>query len=322
MATFRKRGKTWRVEIRRKDFPPESASFATKGEAQAWAIEREAEIIAVSRGQLPKKTFGEALKRYADEVSPTKKGARWEVVRLAMLGKHGIARRLLSDLRAPDLAAWRDQRLTAVSGPTVRRELNLIGSVLTICRKEWHWIHESPLSDVARPKNRPARRRGVSSDEIERITLALGYEDGRPVVTKSHQIAVAFLLSIETAMRQGEILGLTPDRINLDDRFVTLPETKNGDRREVPLSRRAVELLRSVGSFSVASGTADALFRRAKKDAGCQDVHFHDARSEGLTRLSKKLDVLSLAKIVGHRDPRSLMMYYNETAADMAKRLD
>ncbi|MDR0577643.1 MAG: site-specific integrase [Candidatus Accumulibacter sp.] len=156
--------------------------------------------------------------------------------------------------------------------------------------------------------------------------VALGYEAGQPARTKQQQVAVALLLSIETAMRPGEILGLAPEDIDLEKRFVVLPETKNGDRREVPLSRRVVELLESVmdgeAVFTVRSASADVLFRRARKAAGIDDVHFHDARSEALTRLSKKLDVLPLARMVGHRDPKSLMFYYNETASALAKRLD
>lgn len=325
MASIRKRGKTWRAEVRLRG-TSESASFATKGEAVAWAVEKEGEIIAVGRGQLPKKTFAQALTKYAEEVSPTKKGARWEQIRLKLLGRYKIAKILLAELKAPDIAAWRDERLKEVSAPSVRRELNLIGSVLEICRREWHWLHENPLRDVRRPQNRAPRRRGMSQDEIDRIVLALGFEEGRPITQLTHEVAVALLLSVETAMRQGEILGLTPDAVNLDGRFVTLPETKNGDRRDVPLSTRAVALLRKllteVGGFTVKSGSADVFFRRARDAAGCAGVHFHDARSEALTRLSKKLDVLQLAKMVGHRDPRSLMFYYNESASDTAKLLD
>ena len=321
MATIRKRGKTWRAEVRLRGHSL-SDSFATKGEASAWAAEKEAEIIAVARGQVPRKTFAEALIRYSETVSPTKKGCRWEQVRIKALLQNKITKRLLEDLTTPALAEWRDERLKEVAPPTVRREMNLLGSILEICRREWHWIHENPLRDVRRPANRPARRRGISQEEIDRILLALGYEDVNPVVTMAHELAVAFLLSVETAMRQGEILGLTHDCIDLEGRFVTLPETKNGDRREVPLSSRAVALLQKVGTFSLKSATADVYFRKARDRAGCHDVHFHDARSEALTRLSKKLDVLELAKMVGHRDPRSLMLYYNKTATEIAKRLD
>jgi integrase len=52
----------------------------------------------------------------------------------------------------------------------------------------------------------------------------------------TQQIMIAFLLAIETAMRAGEIRGLTWDRVYLMNRYVTLNETKNGTKRHVPLS--------------------------------------------------------------------------------------
>lgn len=289
-------------------------------------MEREAEIVSVARGGVPKKTLGEALRKYSAEVSPTKKGERWEQIRIkafleSLMPK--LQKKLLEDVTTPLLAEWRDARLKDVSPGTVRRELNLLGSVLEMCRREWHWLHDNPLRDVRKPTSPAARRRGVSEREIERITLALGYEPCKPVATMSQQVAVAFLLSVETAMRQGEILALAPGRVDLARRFVTLEKTKNGDERQVPLSSAAVALLASVNcQFDVKAGSADALFRRGRDAAGFHGVHFHDARSEGLTRLSKKFDVLSLARIVGHRDLKSLMIYYNETAEDMAKKLD
>lgn len=52
------------------------------------------------------------------------------------------------------------------------------------------------------------------------------------------------------------------------------------------------------------------------------DLTFHDARHEACTRLARKLEVLDLARMIGHRDPRSLMIYYNPTASEIAERLD
>jgi integrase len=105
--------------------------------------------------------------------------------------------------------------------------------------------------------------------------------------------------------------------------------TKNGRRRDVPLSNRARELLAMLPApvdggplFGLSSGSLDALFRKAKARCLIDDLMFHDTRHEAITRLAKKLQVLDLAKMVGHRDLRMLQIYYSETAADMADRLD
>lgn len=73
--------------------------------------------------------------------------------------------------------------------------------------------------------------------------------------------------------------------------------------------------------FGLDAALRDALWRKNRPKA-LADLHFHDSRGEAVWRLSKKLDVLQLARVVGHRDPRSLMIYYRESAADMAMRLD
>jgi integrase len=134
---------------------------------------------------------------------------------------------------------------------------------------------------------------------------------------------VAFHFALETAMRSGEILGLT--WASVKPNFVILEMTKNGERREVPLSPRAKELLAYMRTFDrpfpIAKGTRDALFRRLVADAGLTDLHFHDSRAEAIYRLSKKLDVLSLASMVGHRDLKSLQLYYRTTSDELALRL-
>lgn len=74
--------------------------------------------------------------------------------------------------------------------------------------------------------------------------------------------------------------------------------------------------------FGLNESQVDALFRKAKGLAGITDLHFHDTRHTAITRLAKKVPVLDLARMVGHRDIKMLMVYYNESAEDIARRLD
>jgi len=313
VASVTRRGKKWRAEIYLHGIR-EAKTFSTRAEAKAWAEDRTDAL------QRPQNSLHDALIKYSKEVSPTKKGGRWEVLRLeAMAASMECAKRTISEVTTPDLVAWRDKRLKEVAPGTVRREMNLLASVFEQARREWHWIKVSPLKDVKRPSNPPARRRGVEQDEIDRICLALGYEDHLPVTTKSQEVAIAFLIGIETAMRAGEILQAPGCR---KGRIVTLLDTKNGTARRVPLSTAACELLDKVkGGFTVDSASLDSLFRKAKKAAGITDLHFHDSRSEALTRLSKKLDVLELATMVGHSNLKSLLFYYSERTEKLADKL-
>lgn len=319
MASIKQDGARWRAQVyvrgRR-----ESRTCRTKAEAAAWALEREA---VLSGAKAHAGTVGDVLRRYDTEVVPTHKGAKWEHVRLALLQRDALARVGLASLTADDISGWRERRLRAVTGASVRREMNLLASALETARREWRWISTNPCRDVRKPPAPPPRRRRVTADEVDRLTLAFGLGDGLRADTAMQRTGLAFLLALETAMRAGEIVGLTAATIHLDQRFVRLPRTKNGDVRDVPLTRRAVEILRLVpDGFDLNPGTRDALFRRARDAAGIENLHFHDSRAEAIWRLSKRLDVLQLAQAIGHRDINSLRLYYRATAAELATRLD
>lgn len=136
----------------------------------------------------------------------------------------------------------------------------------------------------------------------------------------------AFRFAVETAMRAGEISGLTWDRVDLKVRVVRLTRTKNGRSRDVPLSREAVRLIEALPRADLVFGLdgrqLDALWRKLRDRAGVEGLNFHDSRHMAITRLARRLDVLALARMVGHTDLRMLQVYYNERAEDLAQRLD
>ena len=73
--------------------------------------------------------------------------------------------------------------------------------------------------------------------------------------------------------------------------------------------------------FRVSDTSRDALFRKAVGRLKISDLHFHDARGEALTRLSRRVDILTLQRISGHIDINQLAGYFRESPADIAKRL-
>jgi integrase len=299
----------------------------------AWATHREAEILA-GRGKAKasnRMTLSEALKRYKRDVSTTKDGQRWEELRLDRMDADlTFVGDWIEDITADQIAEWRDLRLKQVASPTVRREMTLLSSVFEIARREWKCCTINPVREIKRPANNPPRDRRISPEEEKALIKRFGYIEGLGPVTLQQELAYAFLLALETAMRQSEILGLTFNTVRLKDRYVRLPKTKNGEARNVPLTKRATELLTiMVGDhggegtvFKLKSGSADAMFRKIRDELHIADLHFHDTRHEATTRLARKVDVLDLARITGHKDLKSLMVYYNATAAEMAARLD
>jgi integrase len=310
----------------------DSQTFDTKAAAVAWATAREAEILAQSGKSRTtiSMTLSEALRRYKRDVSPAKAGERWEVLRLDRFDRElEWAGELMCRITSEQVAQWRDSRLAKVQSSTVRREMTLLSSVFEIARTEWKTCLVNPVRDAKRPSNMPHRERRVASSETSALLNRLGYVEGQPPQTLLQELAYAFLIALETAMRQGEILGMTAQWVNLPERFVRLPMTKNGSSRNVPLSMRAVELLtplyKGKGAndrlFRLESASADTMFRRVRDELGINGLTFHDTRHEAITRLARKVDVLDLARITGHKDLKSLMVYYNATASELAQRL-
>jgi len=326
-VTIRKVGKKWKAEARVTGVKSRYATFERKMDALTWLEETKLEMKSLAQGEVsPKLTVADAFKRYRDTVSPHKKGARWESVRINKLLKDELANVLLKDLRPADIAEWRDRRLDEVSGSSVNRELNLISNCFKIAADEWGWLKEVPTTKVRRPKNSKPRDRRITEEEIDTITFVLGYDEGEPIIHKTQELAVAFLFAIETAMRLGEICGLKWDHI--DGNVARLCDTKNGHSRNVPLSKRAIQLLEMMkdknGSqvFNLKSDPASSLFRKYRKKAQIEDLVFHDTRHEAITRLASKLKVLDLARMTGHRDINMLQIYYNERPEEIAAKLN
>lgn len=210
---------------------------------KSWAREREVELNKLTAIEDDSRTFSDLVKKYSQEVSPKKRGCKWEQKRLGRFEKDEC----LCDIKLKDLTrrhfeTWVNHRLTEVQSSTVNRELNLVSNCMTMARV-WQWMAHNPLKDLRRPKNPAPRNRRISEDEIQIICHAAGFKEGLPLIQKSHFVAVAFLFAIETAMRAGEVCSLTKDFVNFETRVAHLDQTKNGDERNVPLNKRAIELL-------------------------------------------------------------------------------
>lgn len=338
MATIRKRGNRWQVQIKKKingTLIRESKSFSNKSQAQAWETMREADLIQSDRqGEIVgnKYTLYDALIKYKDEVLPTRKSKDAIEREINTINKFiresSFIGELLKDIKPYHFAAWRDLRLKSVKGSTVNRELNIFSSMYTSAIKDWGWCSMNPILTVKRPKNPKHRERLVTPEEIELLLKELNYIEGEPPKNNKQEIAYLFLLSIETAARVGELLALTPDRVFIDKRFIRFLNTKNSDHRDVPLTNRAAQLLSEVLKnghspiFKINPKSRDTQWRAARDKVGIKGLTYHDSRHSATTKLASKLHVLDLAKTTGHKNLKQLLTYYNETAEDIASKLD
>lgn len=306
-----------------------SKTFAKKRDAQAWAAAKEAEFRALAGGSGGSiKTLADALNRYAEEVSPTKRGERWELIRLKAFQSADHSplpvKNKLQDITTAHLADWRDVRLKKVKPGTVLRDMDLLAVVFDIARREWQWIKTNPLLDLRRPAAPAHRDRIISWREIRLILNTLGYRFGS-VRSVPQAVAVCFIVALNTGMRAGELCGLTWDRVHPD--YARLLTTKNGTPRDVPLTSRAyrvIELMRGWDNnlvFGLNARVLDTVFRRAREKAGLSGFTFHDSRHTAATILAPRMDVLDLAKMFGWKNVNQSMVYYNPTASQIKSRI-
>lgn len=326
MATIRKRttndGKIrYQTTVRRKGHKALTKTFLRKRDAEQWATGLEADMQSGRYRAGPEtKTLRQALERYWLEVSPTKKGWKQDESRLRMIGGAPFADKALSEIEPEDIAAWRNDRLTVSANNTVRNDLVLLSSVFEQARTEWRLVHANPAKDVRWPPPPRGRERRVSPDEEKALLKACDTVESALVV-----------VLLETGMRLSEALSLRlPGNLDLEARLVTLEDTKNGERRLVPLSRRAVAALKTV-PVDLVSGR---LFRwspslwghrweRIREAAEIEDIRTHDLRHEAVSRLFEKgLHVMEVATISGHKTLAMLQRYTHLKADSLLDRLD
>lgn len=343
MAQIRKRGARWQARIQRRGEPEISRSFLLRSDAERWARQVE---IALDNGtyqqqtELP--TLAELLERYRTDVTPRKKGARREVQRLDLWAKDPLAGKRANTIRAADVAKYRDARLAAgAANGTIRLDLALLSHVFTVARQEWGYEGlANPVATIRRPAPGKGRERRLQAGEIERVVAAMLHPEMPAVVS----------LAMETAMRLGELLSMRRERVQLERRIAVLEDSKNGERRVVPLSTAAAKTIEALPLrldgrlFSLRSTQVTDLFRSAvkrargayeeeqrekgigadalAKDRTLIDLHFHDLRHEAVSRLFEHgLDAMEVASVSGHKTLAMLKRYTHMRAENLARKL-
>ena len=324
----------WFVQVRHKaqNGRPainKSATFDRKVDAVAWAANLEAEWQSLKAGLTPKIPVAQMLERYLKEVTPFKGGSKTETYRIKRFLKSSLADVMLSNLSDLHIREWADQRLTEVSQDSVLREWSTLSHILTVATRDWRWLPENFMLRMRKPEKSKPRDRRITEEEIELICLASGYSEDTSPLKQVQRVGAAFCFAIETGMRQSEISKLRRKNIFLEQNYVHLEITKNGESRNVPLTPKAKNILIQVmnthvhdTAFNVPAASIDAQFRKLKSRTLIENLHFHDTRREALTRLSQIYAPMELAKISGHKDLRILLnTYYSPTATELAEKM-
>jgi integrase len=329
MASIRKRNGRFQARIHRRGIGFISKTFLTRPDAVVWARQAEIDIERLAiRSRVP--ALRDLLTRYALEVTPRKKSCRSEIHILAAWRRSQFSPKPANEVRAANLAAWRDEQLSeGKAGSTIRNHLNTLSAVYRHAASEWGYPHlENPIALLKRPSPGKARSRRVSEVELTALKTK----------TNSPYLPALIDLAIETAMRLSELVNLRWRYVDMTTRIAYLPDTKNGHPRVIPLSSRAVTTLQNLTQsmveqddrlFRLTPHAVTAAFRRAceriRRDSeGClgMDLRFHDLRHEAVSRLFERgLNPIEVASISGHRSMQMLARYTHLHATALLERL-
>lgn len=328
MASIRKRGDKWQVQIRRIGAPNLSRTFNFKSDAVLWArqIEREADrggLDVVDTRQLRHLTVKHLIERYRDTVVVRKRSCDVETYILNAILRQSWVHLTLAALKPDIFAKYRDKRLLTVKPATVQRELCLLQHMFEIAREEWGVpLSKNPLAPVKKPRVGPTRERRIGHTDWERLTRAAAS-------CRNKYILPLMCFALATGMRRGELLRLNWSEVDTERRTVLVASSKNGHARTIPLAAEALDVLRSMPNDPgrrVFPTTADAVklaWRRLRDRAGVSDVRFHDLRHEAISRFFERgLSVPEVALISGHKDARMLFRYTHMQAQDIAAKLN
>lgn len=327
MATIRKRNGKFQVQVRIKGSKSATRTFKTKSEAAAWSRETEIEKYrspdARTHPVSDTETVGTLLERYYIEILSKRYWYKRECSILRRFQRSDLYNIRINDLCEGDIARYRDSRLKVVKPATVVRELCIGSHCLTIAQSEWGVrLTTNAFKSVRKPKIRNSRERRISQEEWNLILEADSHRGKRAMI---HIIELA----VETAMRKGELLRAKWTDLDLDQSTLHIPKTKNDYPRTIPLTPKAMEIIRSMqkdGSedniISVNYFTLSSWWAELLKAAKIRNLRWHDLRHEGISRhFEHGLSVPEVAMISGHRDYQMLRRYTHINPANVAAKL-
>lgn len=327
---------TYRVKVRLKGFPTQQATFERLTDARKWAQNTESAIREgrhFKTTEAKRRVLGEMIDRYIKDILPTKpKNSKntllhlnWWKEELGSFSLADISPAMIAEKR-DNLASGITKRNTKRSPSTVVRYMAALSHAFTIAVKEWGWIDDSPMRRVSKPKEPRGRVRFLSDEERVRLLLECKKSD-------SDYLYIAVVLALSTGARRMEILGLQWQDVDLQRGFITLHETKNGERRALPLAGHALELMkqhakvRKMNCSLVFPGKnfnnpidLRTPFENALKRAQITDFRWHDLRHSCASYLAMNgASLAEIAEILGHKTLQMVKRYAHLSEAHTSK---
>ncbi len=329
-------GKThYRVQVRLKGRPTQSATFERKTDAKRWAQQIE---TAIREGrhfksiEAKRHTLDQLIDRYIRDVAPALKtsGARqrqlrWWKEQIGAYTLADITPALIIECRNR-LALGQTTRGGQRSPSTANRYMAALSHALTIGMKEWGWLEDNPFRKITGLKEPRGRVRFLEEHE-RKCLLAACKEHSKLLYT-------IVVIALSTGARKNEIISLAWPQVNVSRGLITLLDTKNDERRSVPLQEHALELVKEMAKVRRLdtdllfpshrnpnkSLSIDSVWRRVVENAELDDFRFHDLRHSAASYLAMNgASLAEIAEVLGHKTLQMVKRYSHLSEQHTAK---
>lgn len=355
---------SYRVKVRLKGYPQQVATFGSLTKARQWASATETAIREgrhFATSEAKRHTLGELIDRYLRDVMASKKAkTRKHQEQQLNWWKDQLGAYSLDKVTPAKIAEFRDklsqEQIPVPEGgkpryrgpATVTRYLAALSHVYTIAVREWQWVNDNPLAKVTKPKEPRGRVRYLSDDE----TLPSGelIEGERTRLLKAcnespnPDLYIAVVLALSTGVRKMELMGLRWRQVDLNRGLITLEDTKNGERRALPLAGHALDLMQARakvrrldsdlvfpdpkdlekrqrdGSRVVRPVDLRVTWEAALEAAGIEDFRWHDLRHSAASYLAMTgASLAEIAEVLGHKTLAMVKRYSHLSDAHVAR---
>jgi integrase len=259
--------------------------------------------------------FADLLDAYVREYLPLKATTtQYQEGRVYLWLREELGHVSLDHMTPLMLRTWRDSLSPHYKPNSIRRYMTALSAVFTVAVRDYGWMEKHPLRSVAKPPAAPDRARVLTQEELHRLLEAC---------KRSRNLCLypAVVTLIATGARKNEILQRQWRDIDLERGILSVPYSKNGERRAIPLIRYVWDLLKvqaqrstSVWVFARQDGLRptyiDYAWWTACDRAKIPDLHIHDLRHCCASWLAMSgATIQEIATILGHRSLSQTLKY-------------
>lgn len=329
--------KSYRVKVRMKGYPVQTATFQRKTDAKIWAQNtesaiREGRYFGYATGK--RKLMADLIDRYIDEILPLKPKSIVDQKRQLTYWKNRIGHLTIQEVTPSVVTSVRNDLSKGIikggakrSNGTVNRYLAVLSHAFTIAMKEWEWVNDNPCMKVSKLKEARGRDRYLSKAEKSRLLESCRHSD-------SEYLYFIVVLALSTGARKNEILSLKWEDVHFDRGVIELKETKNGEKRILPLQGNVFKLIfelfkhRNIFSEYLFPSPHTNLkpvcirnsFEAAIKKAGIENFRFHDLRHTSASYMAMDgATIPDIASVLGHKTLQMVQRYAHLSEAHTKK---